>query len=141
MRRCLVRGVLLGALLITGCGRFTTAPPDSEISVIIAIVASSDVRFSAEFDGDTIRSPGAYTVVLSPGTYEIKGSYSGGTLAIGFSSFSAGGVEYGSVKSLSGPRAGVDPCQVTYSEVENTGPKPYRIEFRVTGDDLNACSI
>lgn len=140
MKRHAIQAILCGATLISGCGRAATEPTGPEITVIIAIVASSDAQFTAVFDADTIRAPGAYTATLTPGTYRIGGSFSGGALGIGFSSLSSGGVQYGSVKSIR-PPADVDPCQVSYFGSEETQPQKYELEFRVTEDDLNTCFL
>src|SRR5215831_1924018 len=104
-QRMLARTVCLASFLSlpAACGSgssvagVTSPSPSSTASgipVIVAIAVSGGGSYSATFNGQRYTTQPGFSVSLAEGVYEISGTYSGGTLLVGFGSLSqtAGGV-------------------------------------------------
>jgi hypothetical protein len=99
---------------------------------------SADGPFSVNFQGQTIVAQGPYNFTLAPGTYELTGQMRTYVLSVDFSRVTGtGGVQAGSVRSLSGPAADVSQCGVLY--LTYSPPSNVRVQFIVTQSEGAAC--
>lgn len=136
--------LLLGALVLSvSCGGGSGAPTapggSSSIQFLVAIGVSAGGSYSATLNNQTYTAGNGFQASLAAGTYEMSGTYTGGTLIVGFGSTSltGGGVQSGSVQSLSGVTLGVQPCGVIYSE--GGGTRSFRARFTVGTNANNTC--
>jgi hypothetical protein len=137
-------GVLLGGALAlsTSCGGGggPTGPSAStDIQFLVAIAVSAGGSFSATLNNQTYTSAPGFQTALPAGVHEISGTYTGGTLIVGFASTSIGaaGVQSGSVQSVSGVVLGVQPCGAAYSE--GPGTRSFRMRFTVGTNANSTC--
>lgn len=136
--------LLLGALVLSvSCGAGVGAPTapggSNSIDFLVAIGVSAGGSYSAALNNQTYTAGNGFQASLTAGTYEMSGSYTGGTLIIGFgsTSFLGGGVQVGSVQSLSGVTLAVQPCGVIYSD--GAGTRSFRVRFTVGPNANGAC--
>ncbi len=89
------------------------------------------VAGASRLQGQTITAQGPYNFRLEPGTYEITGEMRTYVLSVDFSRVAGtGGVQAGSVRSLSGPAIDVSQCGVLY--LTYSPPSSVRVQFTVT---------
>jgi hypothetical protein len=101
-----------------------TEPTSEVISFVVTFEASPGDPFSADLNGTTFNTPGAFPVSMRTGTYEVSGTLLGPGLRIHFSQEQGGGVRTGSVQALGGPGAQTEGCMVAW---RNTFPRPQPI--------------
>jgi hypothetical protein len=138
---------LVSCVLVAACGggdtggsSNPTSPSNSgsgSVSFFVSFVAPPDGSYTAQLNGQTYSSSGAFTVNLSPGTYTIEGSHRGTAFAVGFRSLVQGGVQSGSVRSLAGTAPQTTACGVTYGTANVS--TAFRVQFTVTSSTTNAC--
>lgn len=137
--RDVVTAIIL-LLVITSCGgRSPTSPGGSSgIPFLVAVGVSGGGTFSATLNHQTYTAGHGFQASLPSGTYEMHGTYSGGTLIVGFASTTStgGGVQAGSVQAVSGVVLGVQPCGIAYSE---GGARDFRVRFAVGTHASNTC--
>jgi hypothetical protein len=128
---------------LTACGGGGGSPvspsPTTTVSFLEAFAVTGLGTYSATLNGQTYTAQGGFSIGLPPGTYELSGSYTGGTMIVGFASapLSQGGVQSGSVQSLAGSILAVTSCGATYSE--GTGTQAFRLRFTVGTNPNSAC--
>jgi hypothetical protein len=132
--------LVIGALLLPGCGSNSPTSPGSGSSVAVLAVFTPVGTYSATINGQTLSASGGFTLHLSPGTHEITGSFRGQALGIGFGSAGGGGAETSSLRSLSGPSSQISACQALYfNDSTPTVQREFRLQFRVTANVGAAC--
>ncbi len=101
-------GILCVALVLAascGAGGSPTGPnTPAGIPILVAIGVSAGGTFSATLNSQTYSAAPGFQMSLPVGTYELNGTYTRGTLLIGFAtpSLSGGGVRSSSLQSLAG---------------------------------------
>lgn len=93
--------------------------------------------YSAQFQGQTYTAAGSFEFKLAPGTYTVTGSFTGTALGIGFVALD-GGVQSGSLKSLSGPAPDVESCSVIYFAT-GLQARTFQLQFMVTKNTGSVC--
>jgi hypothetical protein len=135
--------LLVGVALTLGCGgggsvATPTGPGSSSVPIGVGFNIQGGT-YSATLNGQTYSGAGPYQISLAPGSYEITGTYSGGSLIVAFVSTlpSGGGVQSGSARSLSGPAVVTQACGIGYAA--QFGSQPFRLRFTVTTDPNSKC--
>ena len=134
---------LLGCLAVLGCGGdgSPTSPSGSGVPVFLVFVSAGS--FNATLNGQTYSAQGGFNLSLAPGVYEISGTFAPGqTFSVALRAVSAptqGGVQSGSVQSLTGPLLATFPCQVSYSSLGLAAPSSFRVRFTVVTNPNAAC--
>ena len=125
-------------------GSSPAAPSGGGVPVTISFGgATTSATFSAQLNGQTYTALGLHSVTLPAGTHVISGSYRGISFGVNFIRTSGGGgVQSGSVQSLSGTGAGVLPCGVSYTNLDTpTVERAFRVQFTVTSNTGSACQF
>lgn len=117
--------LLLGTL--GGCGS-TDADPGVEVDFVFVGTAS------VTLEGNTYTASNRnFGVSLAPGTYEMTGSFDGAVILV------FGGIESGSLESVSGPVGSVEPCGISYA-AGSGGTQSLRLRFRVSASPAQRCA-
>ena len=113
---------------------------DGEAHLIVRFTPSLTGSFTARLDGRTYDDAGQVAINLADlgATYEITGSFTGGSLGIAFSTSTMSGVESGSITSVSGPSPSFTGCGINYFTT-NSASQTYRMQFRLTGTTALVC--
>lgn len=116
-----------------------TSASSSPVTFIVVFTPVGDgSSFTARLNDQNFTRAGASTASLSPGTYQIAGSFTGGGLTVAFQTLGRnGGVVAGSVRSDAGPTTQVGTCAITYGA--SADARPFQLEFQVTADAAAAC--
>lgn len=126
--------------LVTSCGGSAPTSPGGQggVPFLVAVGVSAGGTFSVTLNNETHTAGNGFQASLPAGTYELHGTYSGGTLIIGFGTTTpaGGGVQSGSVRSVSGIVLGVQPCGIAYSEGI---ARAFRVRFTVGTNANNTC--
>jgi hypothetical protein len=96
--------------------------------------------FSATLAGQSYTAAGPFSISLEPGVYELAGSFSAGdNFAIAFlkPTLDGGGVQSGSLTSLSGPNLITTLCTAIYGLTTST--QNFRLRFTVTSNANSTC--
>lgn len=139
MRKAILYFAIVLASACGGGGSPTGPNAPTGIPFLVAIAASGGGTFSATLNNQTYTVGPGFEVSLPTGTYEMNGTYTGGTLILGFATagLTGGGVQSGSLQSLAGTVLFVQSCRAAYSE--GGGPRSFRVRFTVGTDANNAC--
>ena len=133
MRGARVAAALFVVLVpLSACEESTS--PIGEAHVIVNFTPAEGGSFTAKLNGKTFTSAGWFAVNLKSleSTYDITGSFTGGSLHVRFAASTAAGVQSGSVVSVEGPAVVATECGLTY--VPNApGSYQFRIQFKATG--------
>lgn len=129
--------VLLAACSSNG-NKSPTSPTESGSPTVVVGFVPAGGTYTATLNNQTYTTTGGFVVTLSPGTYEISGSFAAAGFGIGFGNVLGGGAESGSIRSLSGPGSSVTSCGVTYTS-SGSGAQQFRMSFRVTTTVGSAC--
>lgn len=138
------RALLVTSLVFVGCANTSTptSAPSSPIAVVVTFVLVGDgSSFTARLNGQDFTRPGASTISLTPGTYQISGTFSGG-LTVGFQTLGqGGGVVAGSPRSITGPTSQVASCAITYAGSGGSADAhAFQLEFQVAANAATACA-
>jgi hypothetical protein len=99
--------------------------------------------YTAQLNNQTYTASGGFLVNLSPGTtYQVTGSFIGQGFSVAFTSVTlgGGGVQSGSVRSVSGPSGSVSSCQVDYFNINTPNTqRSFQVSFTVTSTVGSAC--
>lgn len=126
---------LVALALSCGGGSKSTAPEVNAVSMVII----SDGTLNLSLGGKSYTAAGVYSISPSSGANAVSGTFSGSTLAVGFTTLSGDvGVQPGSVKSTLGPSIGDDLCQANYQSFAQ-GPKNVRVTFNVIKNGTGIC--
>lgn len=139
MRKCILCAALVLLPSCGGGGSPTGPNAPTGISFLVAIAASGGGTFSATLNNQTYTAGPGFELSLPAGTYEMNGTYTGGTLLIGFATagLTGGGVQSSSLQSLAGTVLFVQPCRAAYSE--GSGTRSFRVRFTVGTNANNTC--
>ena len=139
------RVLLAAALLCTDC---TSAPPGAPIpttaiDIVVVFTPTGDgSTFNATINGQGFARGGTSTISLSPGLYQISGTFTGAALTVGFQSLGAsgGGVLAGSPQNLSGPASQTTPCGIKYISPGASVPMAaFQLQFQVSANASGLC--
>ncbi|MBI3491558.1 MAG: hypothetical protein HY047_07250 [Acidobacteria bacterium] len=106
------------------------------------IVAFTSVggTYTASLNGQTYTASGGFTVNLPIGTQQISGSFTGTGFGVGFTTIGGGGVQSGSLRSISGPSPQVSSCQILYFNLDTPNvQRTFQLQFQVTSNVGSAC--
>ena len=153
--------VVVAAALLVGCsaGDFGGEQPLFTVSVQSPVggtfTAMQRNAFGAGGGSNAIfRGTGAFQEVLRSVSYrmvdtswqEIRGTYTGVSLVVGFGTRTVGGsadagvgAQSGSLQNVDGPQQQTLPCQVQYGPSAAAG-STYSVRFRYTANRANMCS-
>ena len=138
--------VVLLVILASACGSDSPSSPTSSSSsgiAVLVVFAPVGGTYTAQLNNQTYTATGGFTVNLSPGTtYQVTGSFVGQGFGVAFSSLTlgGGGVQSGSVRSVSGPSAQVSSCQVVYTNLDSPNTqRSFQVSFTITSANGSAC--
>src|SRR5262245_14237016 len=140
MKRKIVKlSAVLMCTLLSAC-----SDPGSvlgEAHIIVGFTPAEGGSFTARINGQTFSSPGGWAVTLSSlgSTYEISGSFTGGSLGVTFAASTSTGVQTGSVVSVQGPSPNITGCGVIYV-APSTASQQFRIQFKSTAAASLVCT-
>lgn len=123
-----------------GEGSTPTAPSAAGVNFFVVFTPVGGT-YSAQVSGQTYTAAGGFSVRLPAGTHEISGTFRGQGFGVGFvPGLSGGGVQSGSVQSLSGISPQVMPCSVLYSNLSTpTTERAFRVRINVTTNVNSVC--
>ena len=153
--------VVVAAALLVGCNG---GEPDKDTPLFTVSVqspiggtftATQRNAFGAGGGSNAIfRGTGAFQEVLRSARYgvvdtswqEIRGTYTGVSLVVGFGTRTVGGsadagvgAQSGSLQNVDGPQQQTLPCQIQYGPSAAAG-STYSVRFRYTANRANICS-
>lgn len=131
MRKAILCAAIAVASSCGSSGSPTGPDAPTGIPFLVGISASGGGTFSATLNNQTYVVGPGFQVSLPAGTYEMNGTYARGALIVGFVTAgpTGGGVQSGSVQSVSGVVLRVQPCGIIYSE--GSGTRSFRVRFTV----------
>ena len=140
--------VTLFAILLTGCFReepwvvvWVLSPPGETFTVgTYNELGAGGGRVGSVLGTGSFEEISYKGGDLDPSIQEIRGSFTGAYLVVGFGTTRNGGwgAESGSLQSLSGPNPQVSPCSVRY-EASEAGGSIYSAQFRFTAVPTDVC--
>lgn len=132
-RTALCVAVVTG-VLTTACGGNPSGPSSAKVSFAIGFQGTG--TFTATLAGQTYNTNGFKAVSLSPGEYDVTGTYNmpNSLFAISFSSGSAG-VQAGSLRSSDALLN--FPCSVSYDS--SPSARTFALRITVTADPNTSC--
>src|SRR5262245_9162619 len=101
-------------LLVSSCGGDELSATDARVT--ISFYPASDGSYTATVNGKSFTGSGKFALSLPElgKTYELSGSFTGGSLGINFGTTTTSGVRAGSVTSVAGPNPAPYNCGVNY---------------------------
>lgn len=138
--------VLIVLLSAASCGGSSSPASPTETSSsaqsILVVFTPVGGTYTAQLNNQTYTAAGGFIVDLPVGMYQISGSFQGSGFGVGFAAVAigAGGVQSGSLRSLSGPSPQVSPCTITYFNIDTPSvPRSFQLQFQVTASVGSAC--
>jgi hypothetical protein len=128
-----------GSTSVAGPSAVTIPTTSSRATVVVAFVTTNGT-YTATLNNQTYSANGGFTVDLAPGTYQVTGSFRASYFGANFGTVGAGGVQTGSVRSVSGPLPDARACSIIYDNSNTPSTqRSFQFQFVVTSSVGSAC--